>query len=516
MSYADINIPNLTLEQLSSQTIQKAFKDALENNEMGWHNNREQLIDFYMSQQTDKDEYCKDYFNIETDPLKDPDYPHNLILSQCNITAKIIDKKAKNYIKQPIRLIDGQANKIYDGLLLDSGIKSQSKLIDRMTWLLGDNCTVIVADANTKKIRLDCPIYYRSVFAEGDNKNPIGVCYSVGIVRNKKGELVEGWAYWDAERYILFEGQTWNVLKDEINPHGCFNAVFTHRMKPLLSHWTKDAQDLVDANRDVNVALTSINNAIRYMGFPVPVGIGVDPKEAVKVKFRFDKLIAIAPSPTGEAQVDLRLLQPSVDWLGLINTIKFRVELLALTWNVDIRWDISGNLASGVALKILSIDNREDVNEMAELYEEYFEVPLFEKIKTISTKIDWMQEIKGNKLTLDWIEEDFIETPTEKRQRLDTEIKYNLTNPVDELKSDNPDLSDEDAVRSYLRNVAINKRVQSNELSFESLMAALQPTDEELGELLGTNETESTDFEQADKAGKGNGEDGLLEGSESE
>jgi hypothetical protein len=515
MSYIDINIPNLTLENLSSQLVQKAFQDAMADNEIEWHNNREELFDFYVSQQTDKDEYCKDYFNIETDPLKDPDYPHNLILSQCNITSKLIDKKAKNYIQQPVRLIDGRADKGYDTLLLDAGIKSQSKVIDRMTWLLGDNCTVIVADANTKKLRLDCPVYYRPVFANGDNKNPIGVIYSIGMMKNSKGEEVEGWAYWDAERYIVFEGGTWNIIKEEVNPHGCFNVLFTHRMKPIISHWTKDAQDLVDTNRDINIALTSINNAIRYMGFPVPVGNGIDPKEAVNIKFRFDKLIAIAPG-MGENPVSMELLHPNVDWTGLINVIKFRIEFLAMTWNVDIRWDISGTLASGIALKILSIDDLEDRNEMAELHEEYFEIPLFEKIKIISTKIEWLSEIRGTKLTLDWPEEEFIESPAEKRQRLDTEMKYNMTNPIDELKKDNPDLSDEDAVKQYLRNIAVNKRSQTKELTFESLMAALQPTDKEMEDLLGADEAEPTELEQGDQGGEGTDKAGLLEGNKSE
>lgn len=479
--YQDIIIPDIGSAELS-----RAFKAALEDNECQFRGNREMQIDFYFSQQTDKDEYLKNYFNRETDPNKDQDYPHNLILSQLNITAKLIDKKAKTYIKQPVRLVDGVPNERYDELLLSAGIKTATKLLDRLTWLLGDHCVVLIADKNTKKLRILQPPYYRPVFASGNTIDPVAVAYPIGMRKNKRGQDVEAWEYWDAENHKIIEHQSWEEIETDKNVHGVFNVLFTHRMKPFRGHWTRDAQDLVDTNRDINIALTSINNALRYQGFPILAAVGVDEKDAGRVKVGFDKVLTVsAPTVGGEGTtVSLEFIYPNVQWDQLMGVIKTRIEMLASTWNVDIRWEISGDLASGVALKILSVDNRDDLNEMAELYEEFFEVPLFEKIGVMSKNIAWMSEIAGGVLTLDWPDEETIESPAERSARLKTDIELNLTNPVDELISANPDLSEEAAVRKYLRNRNINGLSRQAGISVEDVLRALEADESELGTIL--------------------------------
>lgn len=449
-SYNDTIIPALGVE-----AVQKTLVQTLDANESMFKANREQLVDFYFSQQTDKDEYLRDFFNRETDPNEDPDYPHNLVLTQRNITAKIINAKAKNYIVQPVRELDGEDSDSYNEMLLNGGIKTSSKLVNRLTWLLGDNCVVIIADKNTQKIRIDNPPYYRPIFNGTDRTNPVAVIYPIGLVRNKKNEMVEGWQYWDAESSVIFEGGVWEVISKEDNPHGCFNVLFTHRMKPFRGHWTQDAQDLIDANRDINVALTSINNALRYQGFPILAALGISPEEAKKVKIGFDKLIGITASAEG-ATIGLDFVYPSVDWDKLINVVKFQMESIALTWNVNINWNLEGDISSGIALEIKSIDNTDDKNEMCELLEEYFEIPLFEKIKIISRNIEWMQEIKSDKLVLDWQESHNFESQEERAKRLETDISLNLTNPIDELMLLNPDLTEEEAMKKYKRNIEMN------------------------------------------------------------
>ncbi len=480
----------IVIANLSATEIEKAFKNALEDNELTWHNERGMLVDFLYAQQTDKDEYLKSYFNIETDPNKEPDYPHNLILTQTNITAKVIGQKAKSYKLQPIRMIDGKPSDDYTELLLGAGVKSTNKLIDRLTWLLGDHCVVVIADATTKKLRFDNPLYYRPVFKDGDNVNPVGVTYPIGVVRNQKRELVEAWNYWDAEQHLVLESGTWNILKQEPNPHGCFNAIFTHRTKPFRSHWTQDASDLVCANRDINVILTAINNAARLQGFPTLAAIGMEVKDASKVKQRFDKLFVVAPGLDNQT-TDLKYLNSGTDWNQLVGLVKSRIEMAATTWNVDIRWNLEGQISSGVALKILSVDNLSDISDTQELYEEYLEVPLFEKLKAIGQNVEWVPEIAGKTLTLDWQEEPFIETPSERSARLKTDIEQNLTNPIDELKAENPDLNDEEAARRYLRNVAVNRIAsQGQALTLDSLMAALDPSDEEIAGLIAAPQPE--------------------------
>ena len=479
-SFNDILIPALGV-----QAVQDAFKRAMAQNEELFHGDRQRLVDFYISQQTDEDSYLRDHFNKEPDPNKPADYPHNLILSQLNITSKIIDKKAKNYIYQPVRKIDGEVVEEYADLLLGGGIKTSSKLMDRFTWLLGDHCVVVIADAKTGRLRFDNPPYYRPIFQEGDAMNPVGVVYPVGQVRNTKGEWVQGWQYWDAESQILFEESSWEIIKQEDNPHGCFNVLFTHRMKPFNGHWTRDAQDLVDTNRDINIIMTSANNAFRRLGFPNLAVIGIDeehagdtvkdgstaPKPAVKTGF--DRILRVSNNGPEGTAVDLKYLDPAVDWSQIMVLIKDKLEMLSATWNVDIRWTVGGDIASGVALKILSVDNRDDLNEMKEIYEEYFEVPLYEKILEMQEKVSFISGIPKGKLTLDWAEEEYIESPTERNQRLEGEIALNLTNAVDLIKEDNPDLDDAAALKQLIRNIKINRLLKKSEAKGGEIMDLL-------------------------------------------
>jgi hypothetical protein len=238
-------------------------------------------------------------------------------------------------------------------------------------------------------------------------------------------------------------------------------VLFTHRLKPFRGHWTQDAQDLIDANRDINVALTSINNALRYQGFPILAALGISPEDAKKIKIGFDKLLGITASVDG-ATIDLKFVYPEVNWDQLIGVVKFQIDSIAMTWNSRVKWDISGDVSSGVALKILSVDDLDDKNEMQELYEEYFEIPLFEKIKIISQKIEWMTDIKSDKLTLDWQEAHNFESQEERTKRLETDIKLNLTNPIDEMIRSNPDLTEEEAMKQYKRNIEMNSLANDN------------------------------------------------------
>lgn len=491
MSYKDISIPPITVQNLTAETLGKTLKEALEQNEDQWKANREMLVDFYRSRQTDNDDYLRKYFNVETDVTKEPDYPHNLILSQVNMTGKIIRKKAKTYKKQPLRRLGEKVAEDYARLLKEGKIGPATKFMDRMTWLLGDHCVVIIADGDTKKLRFDQPVYYRPIFQAGNSIEPIGVMYPSGLYPDKDNRLVSSWQYWDAKKHLILEEGSWETLKQEPNPHGVFNAMFTHKVPPSDSHWTEDAQDVVDMNRDINIALTSVNNAMRYHGFPIMAAIGVDEKTTKNVKVRFDKIITVTADPAGKESVDLKLLVPSVDWDALMNTIKTRVELMATTWNVDIRWELAGEIASGVALRILSLDDLDDRTEMQELYEAYFEEPLHAKLVAMSNEVEWIKIPEGE-LTIDWPEEETIESPGEKTTRLKGQVELNMTNPIDEMKKDNPDLDDTDAARMFLRNVKVNKLMQKPiGLTVDAIMAAMEgATDEEVNDLLEIDEEE--------------------------
>jgi hypothetical protein len=157
--------------------------------------------------------------------------------------------------------------------------------------------------------------------------------------------------------------------------------------------------------------------------------------------------------------------------MGLVRT---KLEMLASTWNVDFRLTVGGDIASGVALKILSVDNRDDLNEMKELYEEYFEVPLYEKILVMQERVQFISGIPKGDLTLDWAEEEYIESPTERNQRLQGEIDMNLTNAVDLIKEDNPDLDDEAALRQLIKNIKINRLLRNEKASGGEIMDALR------------------------------------------
>lgn len=465
--YKSILIPSI-----AKDAVVKSLREAQATQEQEMFNERETLIDFYEGCQTDKDQYLKSFFNKNADPVKSPIYPHNLFLTYSNITQYLIDRKCKLYKSQPIRTVKGIEAVKYKAMLDDACISISSKSVDVHNYLLG--AVVLSVDASTteKKIVFDVITNNFKLFVLEDNPfKPVAILYRT---MSQSPDGSEIWQYADSEKYIKFDSR-WNVISEKDNAIGKFNYIYVPSRKPIRSLYTKDCSDIVNANQSINIILTSINNAIRRQGFAQMVATGLTEEEAKNITVGFDRLVTISGSTSGTTPADLRYLDSNTDFTQLFEIIKSQLSLVASNHNLQIDYLISGNIASGIQLKILKMSDLEDRQDRIDIFKEYLERPLYDICLAISENVDGFEAIEKGDLSVDFDDIDFPQTVDEDQKQWEFDLKTGAKSLIDYLKWKNPDLSDEDAENKLKENFEINKRLtQRFGLDLKSVLAQKQ------------------------------------------
>ena len=461
--YRPISIPNI-----GKEAVVRALRESQATTDTSMFNERETLIDMYEGCQTDKDQYLKSFFNKETDTMKAPDYPHNLFLTYSNITQKLINEKCKLYKSQPLRQVNGVEAEKYEEMLEDAFVSTTSKMCDRYNYLLGVIVLAVNPSSSEKKIVFDIITNnYKLFVLEKDPFRPVGILYRT-MSQDKDGSEI--WQYADSEKYIQFNS-LWNVLKEEDNPVKYFNYIYVPSTKPIRSLYTKDAADIVNANQAINVILTSINNALRLQGFPQMVVTGLTEEEAKNIKTGFDRAITISGATSGTTPADVKYITSEADFEQLFEMIKQQFSLIASIHNLQIEYLITGNIASGIQLRILKISDLEDRQDRIDLFKEYFERPLYEICKAIGQNVDGFEKIEEGDLSVDFNDIEFPKEAAEDQAQWEFDLKTGAKSLIDYLKWLNPDLSDEDAEKQLDTNFQINKRLtQKFGINLQSLL----------------------------------------------
>jgi hypothetical protein len=413
-------------------------------------------------------------------------------LSTLNITKKIIDKISMVYKYPPERsIVNEEGEEIetsqdyskwinyvetFDNTITEA--ERQKNLFHKVLWRNHYNPIM-------KQWKFLIEWDYKAHFISGDPLNPIG--YSVPIViasenlhrEDRVADNEQIYLYYDNERYFYYntKGNVWTYFvdydgneqdNDGVNLFGVSPFIEIRKGIPVYQYETFGALDLISSNEAINQNLNNLNMALHYQAFGVIWdNSGLD-KEA-------GQAILIGPNRqvhVGE-KVTLNNLDLNPKLLEMIDTIKFEVQAISNTYNLSVNWHNEATPVSGFSLIVQNMDyieqRQKDVDE-AKMQESRI-------FKSIKAQQDYFKgelgedepTIPDGKLVVDFQELDLPINDLEEIAVKEYKLRNNIITPVDEIKADNPDMDDEQALEKYMKNKKINGTLTAAEEVREGL-----------------------------------------------
>lgn len=472
-------------------TLTMALKEAEVASEDIFRDRRRMCLDFYQNrvirEDGGEDGYLKEFFAVR-DERNQVEYPEFLGLEHVKLTEKIVNKKAKVYKTQPHRLVDGKPAKAYQELLKISGWHTQSKMIDRLTWLLSDIAVGIFQDPLDEE-RLIFRTYtdFIPLFDPRDILSPVAVIVKTGW-EGTSGEPV--WAYYDDERVMLADNAGTPVEVEGVeqgeHEYGTLPFIFPHKQEPVEQFFSTPEVGLVVANQQIDIGKTGLNQLLHYNGHKQLVIVG-ETKDIKRFILGKARALTLSGNAAAEGpQPNAFVLDMEANFPGHIDAIKFGMELAAWESNVNIRWRIEGGPPSGISLRIQDLDDLEDREDMIDVCKRYVEQPLYEKIVQYSSAIAGIPRVEKGELMVDFQEIGYPETVDETASREKHELETDVTNPIELIRHRNPDLTEKQAAAQFLKNRRVNGLLRQGAApTMEDLMRALEPDDDMIRRMLG-------------------------------
>ena len=240
--------------------ITEAIKELKLQNAKGRSKHIERLLDYYNGNNTKQ--YIDAMFSAEAFSEIPP--------VEANITRKFINKMSRIYTIGATRNV----NEKYDILTALKG--ARMKHIERMTRLCGTIATRVVWNEGESPYYDYRPIYFFHVFFDDDPFVPSAITYPIiqPVEDSSKAEELT-YAYWDNERYML-TNEIGNTIIDTPHNYGILPFVFTHRENQTDSFYVEGANDIINANEHINIAMTEMQLGLRFQMFGQPVMIGAE------------------------------------------------------------------------------------------------------------------------------------------------------------------------------------------------------------------------------------------------
>ena len=427
--------------------IQESIKELKLHNAKRREDHIEKLLDYYNGNDTAN--YISKMFSgsafSEIPPV------------ETNITRKFINKMSRIYTIGATRNVNDK----YDEL---TGLKNaRMKHIERMTRLCGTVATrVVMVDSDTPYFDYR-PVYFFHAGFGDDPFVPKSISYPVlqPVEDTSKVEKVQ-YAYWDKEKYILMDED--GFVLDEI-PHnyGVLPFIFTHRENQTDSFYVEGANDIVNANEHVNIAMTEMQLGLRFQMFGQPVMTGAEMGN--KQRTGSDVTLELPEGSTYE------IVAPQGNVEGVIENVKFLVELVAQNNHLWVQWsEQGGEVPSGISLMIKDLERTEDYQDDLELWRMYEDdLYIVERQIAASFGVSLPKD-----LGLDFKEPEYPKTVQDQILWDKHRLELNLVNETELLMEYNNDLTQEQAELT----IASNKQRNQKLSIFEKARQAAQRTAE--------------------------------------
>ena len=312
----------------------------------------ERLINYYTGTNTEL--YIGKYFN--------PDIYSDVPLYKINITKKFIDKMSRVYIANANRKVGGVESEIYDSITRKKNLKM--KQVERMTNLLGTPALqVFWNDMTYGESYIDHNlIYYFNPHFDANPYQPSAITYpslkpTVDVYNTDKLE----YEYWDSEVHLKYN-EDGNVIFEEVNPYGVLPFIFPREMEQIDDFINEGATDVAAVNEQVNITMTNLQLGLHYQMLGQPFATGVYSDTPIQ-RVGPDTIINVPEGGT------FGIASPAGDLNGVVNTVKFQLELLAQSRHMNITFDSSADRpSSGLALMIKDFEHTADYEDDIERY----------------------------------------------------------------------------------------------------------------------------------------------------
>ena len=427
--------------------IQESIKELKLHNAKKREDHIEKLLDYYNGNNTAA--YIEKMFSGDAFREIPP--------VETNITRKFINKMSRIYTIGANRNVSDK----YDDL---TKIKSaRMKHVERMTRLCGTIATRIVwSEGDTPSFDYR-PIYFFHVFFNDDPFAPSAISYPI-LQPTEDSSRVEKmqYAYWDAEKYVHMDED--GIIINEI-PHnyGVLPFVFTHRENQTDSFYVEGANDIINANEHINIAMTEMQLGLRFQMFGQPVMTGAEMGN--KQRTGSDVTLELPEGST------YQIVAPQGNVQGVIENVKFLVELVAQNNHLWVQWsEQGGEVPSGISLMIKDLERTEDYQDDLALWRMY-EEDFYRVERQIASSFGVSLP---STLGLDFKEPEYPKTVQDQILWDKHRLELNLIDEVGLLLEYNNDLTSEQAELT----IASNKQRNQQLSIFEKAREAAQRSTE--------------------------------------
>tara|TARA_Y100001938_G_C8036300_1_gene403514 strand:- start:109 stop:1308 length:1200 start_codon:yes stop_codon:yes gene_type:complete len=388
-----------------------------------------------MGQNTDQ--YIDQYFSADTF--------REVPLYKINVTKKFIDKLAGVYRNAPRRKIGG----IYDNPRYESLVHKKNlrlKHIERMTRLLDVIALNVSFDEATEKIHYQPIYYFDAYFDQLNPKEPVAVVYPMLQPTDDVSYADDVmFCYFDAERKVIYDSDG-NILEEIPHSYGVLPFVFPRRIEQIDDFFGEGAIDVVSVNEHINITMTELQLGLRFQMFGQPFATGVYEDTPI-ARTGSDTIINL---PEG---ANFGIASPSAKIKEVIDSIKFQVEMLAMTNHLSVSFDSNQDRpSSGLALIIKDHDRIEYYKDDVELFRD-FEHNLYNLERTIA---DTNGIYLPDDFSIDFNEPNYPVSMQEQIAKDTWDLERNLTTLPEIMMRYKKDITMEDAKVLMQKNEEIN------------------------------------------------------------
>ena len=332
---------NMTVEEV----IKNSVKEAKQYNQKMRRNWVRRMLDYYGGNNTEQ--YIDNYFNSSAF--------QEIPCYNANFTRRFVNKMSRIYTVGATRNVNTQYNELT--LKKDARMKH----VERMTRLIGTVATqVIYKEVNGMPYFDYRPIYYFDVHL-ADPFTPTAIMYPL-LMQPEDGSYTEKleYAYWDESIYAQYD-ENGDIVEEYEHGYGIVPFVFTHREEQIDEFFVDGANDIVDCNEQVNIAMTEMQLGLRFQMFGQPYMTGVDSDKRIE-RAGSDQIIDLPEGATFD------IVSPAGNIQSVIENIKFQVDLVAQNNHLYVQFaQDGGETPSGIALKIKDLERCEDYQDDEEL-----------------------------------------------------------------------------------------------------------------------------------------------------
>ena len=413
---------NTTIEEIIKQSVAES-KQLNQKKRRNWVR---KMLNYYGGNSTNQ--YIENYFSSSAF--------QEIPCYNANFTRRFVNKMSRIYTVGANRNV----NKQYDQLTIKKD--ARMKHVERMTRLMGTVATQIIYKEINGMPYFDYrPVYYFDVHLK-DPFTPNAIMYPLLMQPDDISHIEKcEWAYWDESIYAHYD-EDGNIIEEYEHGYGVLPFLFTHREEQIDEFFVDGANDIVDCNEQVNIAMTEMQLGLRFQMFGQPYMTGVDSDKRIE-RAGSDQIIDLPEGATFD------IVSPQGNIESVIENIKFQVDLVAQNNHLYVQFaQDGGETPSGIALKIKDLERFEDYQDDLELWRMYEH-----ELYYIEREIAAYNNIKlPNVLKLDFNEPEYPKTVQDQIMLDEHRLRHHMLDEVDLLMEYNKDLSRSEAEKIVEKN----------------------------------------------------------------